>query len=50
MYINIQKANNDAECSKEIKARLGKGKNVSADLKSHGIAVATNVRLMRVLL
>ena len=40
----------DAECSKEIKARVGKGQNVTAVLKrSHDVAVATKVRLMRAL-
>jgi len=43
----------DAGCSKEIKARLGKGQNVSVGLtriwQSHDIAVATKVRLMRAL-
>ena len=41
----------DAECSKEIKARLGKSQNASAGLKriwqSSDIADATKVRLMR---
>jgi len=44
---------NDAECSKEIQSRLGKGQYVSVGLKriwqSHNIAVVTKMRLLKAL-
>ena len=43
----------DSDCSKEIKARLGKGKGTMTSLKniwkSHGISVTTKARLMKAL-
>ena len=44
----------DSDCSKEIKARLGKGKGTMTSLKnilkSHGISVATKTRLLKALI